>query len=579
MSASMSEADRVRTAGTARTARARNWDQEHLANLYSLFVLSMIMNDGRDEADIMRLALTSVAALGPCRAEAGHLTADGSGADVPSAGRRALPGLGDRLRQLDGREGPVLVPGRAWGWAFALHTRGGGIGHLVVSAPTTPTDDERFLIHVLAQQTSAALANAAARRREREHAEELRRLNEERESVNAQLAASVAELTYQRTVHEVLSEATASGSGVAGIAAAVHRLTGCPVAIEDRFGNLRAWAGPGRPDPYPKPDAARRELLLQEAARRLRPLRVGDRLIAVVQHRGEVLGAMALVAAEDRRDEQDEFTLDHACTALSLELAHLHSLAEVELRLRRELVDDLVAGTDDESAYARAAAIGHDLHGPHYPAVVQWEGRAADDAFVQAVGRAAAGLRLRCLPARRSGMAVLVLRGRPPADALHQAVSRELGTARGAIGVGGRCDAPRDLPRSFQQALRALEVRCRSQSPNGATTFDDLGFYRILGTGDGDYQEVGHFVREWLGPLLDYDAAHHCDLARTLAQYFECGGNYDATAAALDIHRSTLRYRLQRIRDVGGNDLTDVDSRLNLHVATRLWKVLDGGGP
>ncbi|MFF7203016.1 helix-turn-helix domain-containing protein [Streptomyces sp. NPDC008141] len=48
-------------------------------------------------------------------------------------------------------------------------------------------------------------------------------------------------------------------------------------------------------------------------------------------------------------------------------------------------------------------------------------------------------------------------------------------------------------------------------------------------------------------------------------QYFECGGNHDTAAAVLAIHRSTLRYRLQRIRKIGGVDLADVDSRRNLH--------------
>lgn len=53
-------------------------------------------------------------------------------------------------------------------------------------------------------------------------------------------------------------------------------------------------------------------------------------------------------------------------------------------------------------------------------------------------------------------------------------------------------------------------------------------------------------------------------------------GNYDETADALMIHRRTLRYRLQRIREVSGLDLGEVDNRFNLHVATRAWRVLDG---
>ncbi|GAA1152494.1 hypothetical protein GCM10009577_89380 [Streptomyces javensis] len=42
----------------------------------------------------------------------------------------------------------------------------------------------------------------------------------------------------------------------------------------------------------------------------------------------------------------------------------------------------------------------------------------------------------------------------------------------------------------------------------------------------------------------------------------------------------TLReysYRLQRIREIGGRVLADVDSRLNLQVATRIWKIMRSG--
>ncbi|MEV6780935.1 helix-turn-helix domain-containing protein [Streptomyces sp. NPDC051098] len=563
------------TADWTYQVRPEAWSREHVANLFSLFVLSMIMNDGRDEAGILHLALTSVAPLGPCRSEAGYLPSGDRLVRTPAQGAPDTSGLEDRLRHLRGSEGQVPVPGREWGWAFPLNS-GDGVGYLVVGAASQPARDEHFLVQALAQQTSVALANAVARRRARKNAGELRRLNEDRKAVNGRLATSVAELEHQRSVHEVLSEVAASDSGVPGIARAVRGLTGCSVAVEDQFGNLIAWTGPGRPDPYPKPDAARHEELLQDVARRLLPLRVGDRLVALAQHRGEVLGSMALVVGDGHTAEEEKFVLDHACNALALELAHLRNLAEVELRLRRELVDDLISGTDDESAYARAAAVGHDLHGPHWMAVVEWEGR-TDDIFVQAVGRAAAGLRIRSLFARRSGTAVLVLEGQPRSEALHLAVARELGPGIGSIGIGGRCDAPAKIPRSYREALRALEVRRLSREPHGVTSYEDLGLFRMLGSG-GDYQQVETFVREWLGPLMAYDAAHHSELVQTLFQYFECGGNYDGTAAELAIHRSTLRYRLQRIREISGSDLKDVDSRLNLHVATRAWKIL-GGSP
>jgi DNA-binding PucR family transcriptional regulator len=142
--------------------------------------------------------------------------------------------------------------------------------------------------------------------------------------------------------------------------------------------------------------------------------------------------------------------------------------------------------------------------------------------------------------------------------------------------VSAPCDSLDDIPHRYQEAQRALEVRRHSRERYGTTFFDELGLYRILGPGN-DYRELETFVHEWLGQLIDYDSRHHAAMVETLSRYFDCGGNYDETAESLAIHRSTLRYRLQRIRDISGNDLANVEDRLNLQVATRVWKIVLGG--
>jgi DNA-binding PucR family transcriptional regulator len=119
-------------------------------------------------------------------------------------------------------------------------------------------------------------------------------------------------------------------------------------------------------------------------------------------------------------------------------------------------------------------------------------------------------------------------------------------------------------------------VRQNSRQRSGTTFFDDLGLYRILRPGN-DLRELEGFVREWLGQLIDYDARHDTELVETLSRYFDCGGNYDDAAAALTVHRSTLRDRLRRIREISDRDLADADTRLDLQVATRVWKIILGG--
>jgi sugar diacid utilization regulator len=385
----------------------------------------------------------------------------------------------------------------------------------------------------------------------------------------------VRRLEQQTRVHEVLVGAAAYGQGEQGIADALAQLTDLPVAVEDPFGNLRAWSGPGRPEPYPKAAPEQRDQLMRRLATHNAPLRIHDRLIMLVKPHSDVLGTVALIDPDHRVVEAQLFALVYGSTMLALELAHQRTLAEIELRLRRELVDDLASGTDNDSAYARAEALGHDLHRTHYVVVVHSAGR-ADDAIAEAASRAASALSLQYIQGRHDGAVVLITDHRPDPGALHHAIHERLDATAITIGISGRCEQPSDFVRSFADAHRAVHIRLQSRIPDGATAFEELGFYRLVDAAQVDGQ-VDRYVREWLGTLLEYDTTRHSDLVHTLAQYLECGGNYNDSAGALHIHRSTLRYRLGRIRELTGFDLGDANIRFNLQAATRAWQFLSVG--
>ncbi|MGW5731283.1 MULTISPECIES: PucR family transcriptional regulator [Streptomyces] len=544
--------------------------------LRELMAFSRVLLEAPDEGEVLRLAMHHVTAAGPYSAEAGYLQVDGDLVPSPGNGQTHAAAVNRRVRELAGHDGPVTIPGRLWGWALALRGLEQLHGYLVVTSAIRPTEAQRSQLATLVWHTTAALSVAFAHRRQREDAVELLQAQEERATLQEQLISVEAELGYQKAVHVLMADIAVSGGGEQAITRALHELTGLPTLVEDRFGRLKAWSGPGRPDPYPDPDPVRHTDMLTTVAREVGPVRIKDRLITLVRPHGEILGVLALVDALGEADENTVFALEHAAASLALELAHLRNLAEVELRLHRELADDLLAGTDTASAYARSEAVGHDLHRGHYVVVVKWSNRTADDAFAQTVGRAAAAVGMHALLTRRSDHVVLVADARPHARALHEALARATGTGSGTIGVSTPSDSVPDIPHRYQEAQRALEVRLSSREHYGTTFFDELGLYRILGPGTG-HQELESFVREWLGQLIDYDARHQATMVETLSRYFDCGGNYDEAAASLAIHRSTLRYRLQRIREISGNDLADVEDRLNLQVATRVWKIVLGG--
>ncbi|HZD01480.1 MAG TPA: helix-turn-helix domain-containing protein [Actinomycetes bacterium] len=540
-----------------------------LSNLQGLLVLAMLMTESSDERQILQLAATSVSALARCRLEGVYLAGGSWRSMAPACAQpRNRSVVEQQLARLGSSGGAVDLPGQAWGWAYPLRSLAGHLGYLVVGAEEALSPAAQFLLRALSQQAGVALANAQLHAQERAASQELAK-------VNAALEETIHALKRSMDIHKRLTKVAMSGEGREGIAQAVHELTGFPVAVEDRYGNLRAWAGPNQPDPYPKDPASRREELLRRARGSVRPTRDRGRLVAVAHPRGDVLGVLVLVDPAGMAGEHELVALEHGATVLAMELARLRSLAETELRLRRDLVEELLAGTDEESALARAQALGYDLERRHRVVVVEGRGRAGTDeeAFFHAVRRAAVAVGVGSLLVARAG-AVVILADRDVAwEELRRAVLRELGGGRCRVGAGGRCDRVRDVPGSYREAQMALSIQAGSGVADGVTSFDQLGVYRVLSRVQ-DTDEVERFVRDWLHALLDYDERKRSELVKTLFVYLECGGSYDATAKALVVHRSTLKYRLQRIRELSGHDLNDPDTHFNLQLASRAWATL-----
>lgn len=546
------------------SAKAEYDDLEATGAVSGLSALAQINFGSLDAAEILHVATDGASTLASCRVDASYRMFDEQMALCP-ASQLELPGLTDVLRRSDWSGQLDLSPHGRWIWAFALCHRNVLHGCLVVGAEAAPAEDEFLLLSLLAQQAGAALACAELHQRDVRRARQL-------EESNADLAGAVRRLKARTHAHDLLGAALGADTGEQGIVDALHRLTGRAVCVEDKFGNLRAWAGPGRPQHYGKPTPTQRDQFLRALSAQPEPMRSGDRVCVLIQPHAEVFGVLALVDPDDEVNDDDLFALQYGSSVLGLEFSHQRNLAELQLNMRREFVDDLLAGTDDDGAYARADALGHDLRRPHYVVVVH-SGRGVDNTGIAAVGRAAANMELIHLLGRHGSLMVMLTDGRPDPARLHGEISRKLGRAPIAIGIGSRCEVPGDFPESFLKARRALSIRLNSASPRGASAYDELGFYRLVDAAH-TAGAADEYAREWLGVLIDYDAAKKSDLVHTLSHYLEHGGNYDESATALSVHRSTLRYRLGRIADLTGFDLRDIDTRFNLHAATRVWRFI-----
>lgn len=528
----------------------------------------MLMTDRRYEDEIVLLVTSAIPALVRARPVGVRLTARDAVRWYATAGAfdaavvRAE--VAAQLRVLPVNGGLLTVAGQAWVWALSLRSQDELIGHLVVAADEPPSADDMLLLRSLAQQTGIALANA--------------RLHVSHQQANVDLARTVEALRHQTAIHDRFTQVALTGGGREGIVTALFELTRLAACIENRAGDVLAWAGPDADVPPHSELPGRRDRIVQRAIRAGHPIRIDGRLLTVARPRADVVGVLSLIDPDGVAGEQETVALEHAATVLAIELARLHSLAETELRLGRDLVADLVAGTDAQ-AHERAQSLGHDLRRPHRVLVIQGGRRSSPDELVLRVREALTGATARreepppLLMQTAQTVVALVAEGRGGegrgGEDLGDVLARTLGPGC-LIGVGGRCTEPRDFARSHREALLAARLGTLGGRAGGVRRHDDLGVFQLLADA-ADPVVLETFVRRWLGPLLDYDDRRGAELVVTLARFLECGGNYDATASELALGRSTVRYRLRRIRELSGHDLTDPDTRFNLQLATRAW--------
>jgi DNA-binding PucR family transcriptional regulator len=110
--------------------------------------------------------------------------------------------------------------------------------------------------------------------------------------------------------------------------------------------------------------------------------------------------------------------------------------------------------------------------------------------------------------------------------------------------------------------------------------FEDTGAYRLLLPAmSEDPAELERFYSETVEPLVAYDEQYETELVATVETYLENDGNVAATAQQLYTHRHTIRYRLERARELCGHDVTSTEGREKLGLGLKAMRVLGIASP
>lgn len=141
------------------------------------------------------------------------------------------------------------------------------------------------------------------------------------------------------------------------------------------------------------------------------------------------------------------------------------------------------------------------------------------------------------------------------------------GLARTPLSVGvSEPTALTGLTGMTEAARHAMAVAQRASGPVRVTGGHEVSSHAVLlANVPADVRAI--FTERVLGAVLAYDDEHRAGLVDTLRAFLDCDGSWTRAARALHMHVNTVRYRIDKVEQLSGRDLSTLHARIDLYLA------------
>lgn len=380
------------------------------------------------------------------------------------------------------------------------------------------------------------------------------------DAINADQLKSV-----QRTVElqESLARETLRG-GIPALVSALSRALNATTVALSTDGRLLAGAGPEN-DRVARFVAESTTAAWGRTGAASRVVADGDGYCTVQGLRaGSVARGYLAVRSSQPLTSPQRLLVAHAVSLISIELEKPSRVLDAEQRLRTAVTQGLIVNPDTaEPAVLRYLGFDPETEVVAVALICVGPTLTAEGLIQQMLHQAAVPF---LMSSSREDIVVVVPATEEDRIPL---LARELRDHLGPSVVGG-LSGPGHLA---DIGLMTSRARTAARSPGDAPLrrYDQLGaFDVILGNRTPDELTV---IGDILRPLDGHD------LLPTLVGFLEHNGHLENAAAALGVHRHTLRNRLGRIAELLGGGLDSADTRARLLLAVRAREVLGDEGP
>lgn len=403
-------------------------------------------------------------------------------------------------------------------------------------------------------------------------------------------------------LYRKLSETSREGLGLQAMADVLAQQCGKTVIIQDKRLDIRALSGqnddvdieqPALRDVLHNLKALPEVLRNRKAAARTRrnhwrQVIEADgefiRLVSPIISGDRARGYLSLIGPANSFDALDTVIVEQGAAACALEMAKAKAINEAQKTLRGNFLEGVLAGVMPQIETDRLSSrLDHDTQPPHVVLAIAWVGgvertiRRIDTVVNWLVAETNEPALVHIFGGKHVSVFLAVGDNEKvdSAEALAKKITDHLqaeyadsdlvvGVSRPALGIA-------EWPERHREAAQALNIG-RHLKQKGVVLYAKLGVFQLLGQLE-NIPAVIQFSQDVLGPLIEYDQNHQGHFLETLAAFFEYNGNITKAAEALFVHRNTLIYRLERIEVLSGFEFANVNMRLALHLALRLWQL------
>ena len=157
-------------------------------------------------------------------------------------------------------------------------------------------------------------------------------------------------------------------------------------------------------------------------------------------------------------------------------------------------------------------------------------------------------------------------------DKMHKRAKKRIDDKRVYLGIGSQMKDLGQVYLSYKRAKAAILMAMQFELP--IVFFEDMGVYQILFSIE-DKQILIEMYHRLLQPLIDYDQKHHGELEKTLFYYLIYGESQITMAKNLYMHRNTINYRMNKIKELLNCQLDTFEEKVPYMLSYYIKKVLE----